>query len=228
MIKRGCPGHAGQPPAGLVATIAGKAMKPMKAKLALLVILALLAVLLTGGLAYAQVGVGVNLGKISVDEPLMPGGSYRLPSVGVINSGTVTSDYEMEVSYHHQQKELMPSAEWVEFDPKTFTLEPGQSRPVAVTLNIPVGAKPGDYFAYLEVHPVAKEGGVAIGIAAATKLYFSVKPANIVSAVTSRVSTFFEANAPFSWVGLGVLFLIVVVLLFRRFVHISFKVERKG
>ena len=80
-------------------------------KLALLAVLVLLALLSTTGLAYAQIGVGVNLGKISVDEPLMPGGSYRLPSVGIINTGEVTSDYEMAVTYHHQQKELRPSPE---------------------------------------------------------------------------------------------------------------------
>lgn len=200
----------------------------MRGKLALLVVLVLLALLSTTGLAYAQVGVGVNLGKISVDEPLMPGGSYRLPSVGVINTGQVTSDYEMAVTYHHEQKELRPSPEWVDFNPKTFTLEPEQSVPVALTLNIPVGTNPGDYFAYLEVHPVAKKGGVAVGIAAATKLYFSIKPANVFSAVTHRVSTFLETNAPFSWVGLGVLILIIVIFLFRRFVRISFRVEKKG
>ena len=197
-------------------------------KLALFMVLVLLAVLSTTGLAYAQIGVGVNLGKISVDQPLMPGGIYRLPSVSVINSGQVASDYEMEVSYHHEQPQLRPPAEWVEFEPKTVTLEPGQSQPVAITLNIPVNAKPGDYFAYLEVHPVAKKGGVAIGIAAATKLYFSIKPANIFAAVAHQVSTFFETNAPFSWVGLGILILVIVIFLFRRFVRISFRVEKKG
>ena len=196
-------------------------------KLALLMVLVLLAVLLSTGLAYAQLGVGINLGKISVDEPLMPGDSYRLPSVNVINSGQVASDYEMEVTYHHEQPEMRPPGEWIKFDPQTVTLEPGQSQSVAITLNLPVNAKPGDYFAYLEVHPVAKKGGVAIGIAAATKLYFNVKPANIFSALANQVSTFFETNAPFSWVGLGVVILIIIILLFRRFVHISLRVEKK-
>lgn len=216
------------PLVGLVVITGKRVMRPMRAKLALLIVLVLLSVLWTSGVADAQVGVGVNLGKISVDEPLMPGGSYRLPSIGVINSGQVTSDYEMEVTYYHEQKELKPSPEWIEFAPKTFNLEPGQSLSVAITLNIPVKAKPGDYFAFLEVHPVAEKGGVAVGIAAATKLYFSVKPANIFSAVISRVSTFFETNAPFSWVGLGVLVLIIVIFVLWRFVRISFRVERKG
>jgi len=197
-------------------------------KLALLVMLALLLVLSITSLAYAQeIGVGINLGKISVDEPMMPGGSYGLPSINIINTGEVTSNYEMGVSYHQNQTEMRPLAEWFEFDPTIVTLEPGQSAPVAITLNLPIKAKPGDYFAYLEAHPVAKEGNVAIGIAAAAKLYFTIKPANIFSAVANQISEFFTDYSPYSWVGLGVVILIIIFFLVRRFVHISFRVEKK-
>ena len=191
-------------------------------------LLLLLAMLSSVGLAYAQeVGVGINMGKISVDEPMMPGGSYKLPPVSIINTGQVTSDYGMGVSYHQDQKELQPPAGWFEFDPKTVTLEPGKSQPISITLHVSVKAKPGDYFAYLEAHPVAKEGNVAIGIAAAAKLYFTVKPANIFSAFANVVADFFKNRSPYSWVGLGVIVLIIAVFLFRRFVHISLRVERK-
>jgi hypothetical protein len=195
----------------------------------LMALLVLGAAVLSGtGLAYAQeVGVGINMGKISVDEPMMPGGSYKLPAVSIINTGQVTSDYGMGVSYHQDQKELQPPAGWFEFDPLTVTLEPGKSQPVNITLHVSVKAKPGDYFAYLEAHPVAKEGNVSIGIAAAAKLYFTVKPANIFSAFANMVADFFKSSSPYSWVGLGVIVLIIAVFLFRRFVHISLRVERK-
>jgi hypothetical protein len=200
----------------------------MKGKKLIWLMVLLLALLSSTGLAYAQeVGVGVNLGKISVDEPMMPGGSYKLPSVGIINSGQVKTDYEMAVSYHEGQPELKPDAAWFTFDPKTITLESKQSKTIAITVHIPANAKPGNYFAYLEAHPVAKEGGIAIGIAAATKLYFTVKPANIFSALANQVSTFLENQAPYSWVGLGVILLIIIILLFRRFVHISLRVGKK-
>jgi len=203
-------------------------MKNKKLTWFIIPLLLLLAMLSNMGLAYAQeVGVGINMGKISVDEPMMPGGSYKLPAVSIINTGQVASDYAMGVSYHQDQKELQPPAGWFEFDPKTVTLEPGRSQPVNITLHISVKAKPGDYFAYLEAHPVAKEGNVAIGIAAAAKLYFTVKPANIFSAFANVVGDFFGTRSPYSWVGLGIIVLIIAVFLFRRFVHISLRVERK-
>jgi hypothetical protein len=203
-------------------------MKNKKLTWFIIPLLLLLMMLTSAGLAYAQeVGVGINMGKISVDEPMMPGGSYKLPAVSIINTGQVASDYAMGVSYHQDQKELQPPAGWFEFDPKTVTLEPGKSQSVNITLHISVKAKPGDYFAYLEAHPVAKEGNVAIGIAAAAKLYFTVKPANIFSAFANVVGDFFGTRSPYSWVGLGIIVLIIVVFLFRRFVHISLRVERK-
>ena len=195
--------------------------------LALLTVLALVAALSSASPSYAQTGVGVDIGKISVDEPLTPGGIYRLPSVGVINTGQEAGDYEVEVSYLHQQKELRPAQEWFTFEPKTFYLEPGQSQPVSISLSIPVNAKPGDYFASIEAHPIVKKTGVSSGVAAATKLYFTVKPASIFAAVVARVSTFFEPTAPTSYIVLGVAGLIGVIFLFRRFFHIRFRVERK-
>ncbi len=197
-------------------------------KLVLIVMLVLLLVLSGTSLAYAQdIGVGINIGKISVDEPMMPGGSYGLPSINIINTGEVTSNYEIGVSYHRNQPEMRPPAEWFEFDPATVTLEPGQSAPIAITLDLPLKAKSGDYFAYLEAHPLAKEGEVAIGIAAAAKLYFTIKPANIFSAFANQVSEFFTDYSPYTWVVLGVVVLIIIFFLIRRFVHISFRVEKR-
>lgn len=196
-------------------------------RLGLITALVSLIVLCSPSPAYAQIGVGVNLGKISVDKPLSPGGTYHLPSVSVINTGEEASDYEVEVTYHYEQKELRPPADWVKFDPKTFHLEPGESQPVAITLSIPVRAEPGDYFAYIEAHPIVKEEGVAIGVAAATKLYFTVKPSNIFTAIWHRIKSFFETNAPISYIIPGVVGLILVFFLSRRFVRVRVRVESK-
>lgn len=186
-------------------------------------------ILMTAPLAFAKVGVGVNLGKISVDEPLMPGGIYRLPSVTVINTGDETRDYAVDVTYHYQQKELEPSGKWFIFSPATFELAPGKSQTVNIKLNLPVKARPGDYFAYLEAHPIVKgKKGVTIGVAAATKLYFVIKPANIISGIGYKILTFFETFAPYSYVGLGLLVLIAGILVFRRYFRIRFGIERKA
>lgn len=201
-------------------------MKLGKTALVAAMILALILLFIYS--ANAKVGVGVNLGKIAVDEPLMPGGIYRLPSLGVINTGDETKDYVLDVTYHYQQKELEPPGDWFIFSPKTFELAPAKSQTVDIKLNLPVNARPGNYFAYLEAHPIVKgKKGVTIGVAAATKLYFSIKPANIFSAILYKILTFFETFAPYSYIGLGLLVLIAGILIFRRYFKIKLGVERR-
>ena len=176
----------------------------------------------------ANVGVGVNLGKIEIDEPLKPGGIYSLPSIGVINTGDEAGDYELAVTYHQDQPELRPDQEWFNFSPASFHLEPGQSQNVAVKLNLPVKTKPGDYFAYLEAHPVIKAGpGTTIGIAAATKTYFTIIPANIWQAITHRISSFFFLYAPWTYVGLTIVIGAIIITIFRRFFAFQIGIKKK-
>lgn len=201
-------------------------MKLGKTVLMIAMILALTLLLVSP--VSAKVGVGVNLGKIVVDQPLMPGGIYRLPSLGVINTGDETKDYALDVTYHYKQKELEPPGDWFIFSPKTFELAPAKSQTVDIKLNLPVNARPGNYFAYLEAHPIVKgKKGVTIGVAAATKLYFSIKPANIFSAILYKILTFFETFAPYSYIGLGLVVLIAGILIFRRYFTIRFGIEKK-
>ena len=61
---------------------------------------------LVPAVAFAGIGVGVNLGKIEIDEPLKPGGIYNLPIVVVINTGVVGGDYELEITYHQDQPQF--------------------------------------------------------------------------------------------------------------------------
>jgi hypothetical protein len=196
-------------------------------RLGLVTIILLAVMVLSSALvSYAQVGVGITPSKISIDEPLVPGEIYRLPAISVVNTGEVASDYEVVVSYSSEQTELTLPAEWVNFEPERFHLEPGETRQVAVTLNVPVRAMPGDYFAYLEAHPIGEGNGVAIGVAVATKLDLTVKPSNVFMAVWAKVSGFFAINAPASYIGLGVLVAIGLVFLFRRFFRVRFRLER--
>jgi uncharacterized membrane protein len=102
----------------------------------------------------ADLGVGVSLGDIAIQDSLSPGGRYRLPSLAVINTGDVQSDYGIRVSFQHNQSELRPPQAWLDFSPQRFPLEPNQSQAVSITLTIPTNAEPGDYFAFLEAHPI--------------------------------------------------------------------------
>lgn len=166
----------------------------------------------------ARIGVGVAIGKIEVKEPLKPGGVYNLTPLIVLNTGDEPADYEIKIAYHSEQPQLQPAQEWFSFSPSPFHLEPGQSQNVAVKLTLPVKTEPGDYFAYLEAHPIVKAGpGVTIGVAAATKLYFTIAPANIWQGIYYRVVSFLTMYAPWTWVVLAMMLAAVIITLFRKY-----------
>ena len=168
----------------------------------LLVLGLLIAAGLISATAWAQEGVGVNVGKIQVDEPLAPGGTYRIPAVGVINTGHESSGYRVRITYLSGQQELQPPEDWFSFGPETFTLEPGTTENVSITLKLPLTARPGDYFAFVEASPVSNDarGGVAVGIAAATRLNFTVEASNVFSASFLWVFHHFRDWTPWSWI----------------------------
>lgn len=188
----------------------------------------ILSLVLFPSLALASVGVGVNLGKIEIDQPLKPGGIYNFPSLGVINTGDEAGDYELEVTYHQDQPQFRPAQEWFVFTPSQFHLEPGKSQSVAVKLSLPMKVKPGDYFAYLEAHPVIKAGpGTTIGVAAATKTYFSVMPANIWQAIYYKTSSFLVIYAPWTYVVLAVIIGAIIIAIFRKFFAFQVGIRKK-
>lgn len=192
------------------------------------IVFLLIIVLLFPLVVFARIGVGVGAGKIRVDEPLKPGGIYNLPSLPVFNTGDESSDYTVRVTYHADQTQLRPSQEWFNFIPSSFHLEPGKSQSVAIKLALPVKTEPGDYFCYLEAQPVVKAGpGATIGIAAATKLYFTIVPANIWQAISYRISYFFRLYAPWSWVVLAMVVGAVIIALFRKFFAFQVGIKRK-
>ena len=188
--------------------------------------IALTAVCVVGALAApatADTGVGVDVREINIDEVLTAGNVYNLPAVGVINTGDRMADYEVEITYMNGQEEMTPPADWFQFDPQRFSLEEGTSKKIGISLHIPQDASPGQYFALIEAHPVVEgSDGTTIGIAAATKLRFSVKKD---IPVLSAIGDFFRDHAPYTYICLGVVVAVIVALLLRRFFR--FNVERR-
>lgn len=180
-------------------------------------------------LVFAAVGVGVGTGKIVVDKPLKPGGLYNLPPLTVFNTGDEKSEYIINVAYHTDQPQLRPDKSWFIFEPYPFSLGPAKSQVVTVKLNLPLKITPGDYFAYLEAKPVTTgtQGTVTIGIAAASKLYFSVAPANIFQAITWRISTFWKMYVPWTWIVFSILIFAVIIVLFRKFFKFQVGISKK-
>ncbi|MBI2621161.1 MAG: hypothetical protein HYW63_00755 [Candidatus Levybacteria bacterium] len=182
--------------------------------------------------AVAKIGVGVGLGKVQIDEKLSPGGIYKLPTLPVLNTGDEDGDYEVEVTYLSDQPEFQPPGEWFTFTPQSFSLDAGGSQLVEVSLTLPVDARPGNYFAFLEAHPKAKGEGVTIGIAAATKLNFTVKPAGVLGAAIERLRSLLENNAPFSYIIIavvgGVLVLSLLVVVGRKYLAVQIRFKGKS
>jgi len=198
----------------------------------ILLTLLILVALLFPQTALAKIGVGVGLGKIQIDEELSPGGIYKLPTLPVLNTGDEAGEYKVEVTYLSDQPELLPGASWFSFTPQSFPLDAGGSQLVDVSLSLPVDVRPGNYFAFLEAHPVARGEGVTIGVAAATKLNFTVKPSGVLGAAIERIRSLLENNAPTSYIVIGVigavLALSFAVAVGRKYLAVQIRLKSKS
>ena len=146
---------------------------------------------------FASLGVGVDTGQIVIDEVLNPGSSYSLPPITVINTGETPAQYSMSVENSEDKKKLNPEKDWFVFNPDTFFLEPGQQQKVEIKMNLPVtGIRLGEYFVFLTTQPLAELG--AVGVAAGTKLHFTVEAANIVQSIFYKIFDVFSSYQPWS------------------------------
>jgi len=149
--------------------------------------------------ASADIGVALNVGRIDVNERLLPGGAYELPTMRVRNPGTVKTSYRMVVSSLPGEDRLAPDREWLSFSPAEIKLKPGQSAPVRVRMRLPSGAEPGDYEGLIAAQIVSKGKGPQVGAAAAARLTFTVGSSGWLDSLWRRLKRFFSENAPQSW-----------------------------
>lgn len=179
--------------------------------------------------AFADVGVGVGNGKIDVKEKLKPGVIYKLPPLNVFNTGTVTSDYTVLVTFNEAQAQKKPDPSWFHFTPEKFTLQSGKSQKVTMSLQLPFSVFPGDYFAYIEARPLTQSpsGITTIGVAAASKLSFTVIPSNVFEAVYYRVLALFITYAPWSYIIVAALLATLIIWLLSKKINLSIGVKKK-
>lgn len=178
---------------------------------------------------FAGIGVGVGTGKIIVDEELKPGSIYRLPGVTVINTGDVKGTYSVRITYLQNQAEIEPPKAWFRFSPETFELDPGEAQLVEITLDVPIKAIPGDYFAYIEAYPLSNEGDgsvTTIGIAAASKLYFNISPASVLSGIYYKAISLWQYYQPWSTRGAIIVAGVLTLLLMRKYLNIDIGLKK--
>ncbi len=128
--------------------------------------------------ADASVGVGVQAGPVRLADAAHPGGTYALPPVYIVNTGTQAESVAIRIERisHGTGRTIPPS--WIRVSALPSRLGHGQSARVPLDLVVPAGAKPGQYFSDVVVTGSAAltVGGANLGVAAATDLEFRVAP----------------------------------------------------
>ena len=128
--------------------------------------------------AQASVGVGVQAAPVRLGSVARAGGSYALPPVYVVDTGTQAESISVKVErLHAEAGRDVPSA-WVRDTGPGLRLSPHQSARVPLELVVPGGARPGRYLSDIIVNgsAVTSVGKANLGVAAATALEFSVAP----------------------------------------------------
>jgi hypothetical protein len=128
--------------------------------------------------AEASVGVGVQAGPVRLGNAAHPGGDYALTPVYVVNTGTQAEFISVRVERLSPGSGRRVPSSWIHATGPRVQLSPRQAARIPLELTIPAGAKPGQYLSDVVVagSTAVSVGMANLGVAAATKLEFSVAP----------------------------------------------------
>jgi hypothetical protein len=126
--------------------------------------------------AQASVGVGVQAAPVRLGGVARAGGTYALPPVYVLDTGTQDESISVRVERLDGEAGRDVPSSWVRDTGPALRLSPHQSARVPLELVVPGGAKPGRYLSHIVVSgaAVTSVGRANLGVAAATALEFSV------------------------------------------------------
>jgi hypothetical protein len=168
----------------------------------------------------ASIGVGVQAGPVRLGSVAHPGGSYALPAVYVVDTGTQAEFVTVRIERLSRGSGLAVPPSWIQPGPGV-QLQPHRSAQIPLQLVVPDGARSGDYLSdVVATGSVTVSAGTAnLGVAAATKLEFRVGPG--------------PAHGPWpavpawsAWAAGGLLALAIAVVGLRRS-GFQIRVERK-
>jgi hypothetical protein len=139
-------------------------------------------------ISYASVGVGIQAGPVQLTGPAHPGGSYALPPVYVVNTGSQSESATIRIERISPGVGRTVPPAWITVPGQPVSLSQNQSASIPLQLTVPANARPGSYFSDVVVHGSAaiSVGSANFAVAAATKLEFRVVPGVV----------------PASWLGL--------------------------
>jgi hypothetical protein len=183
-------------------------------------LLAGMAAILAPAAAFAVTGVGVGAAPIQATHSVAPASTVALPSLYVVNTGTVASAYGIKVMPIGKAKGLAVPASWVALTPGKVSLKPKAGTWIKVVLSVPAGAARGSYASYLVAGTTtvgtSKGTQATFGGQAATELRFTVDPSGSASsksgaATGSRAAGRSSGLGPWwAWMtGIAVLVLLI-------------------
>jgi hypothetical protein len=138
----------------------------------------LLALLAIPAAAQASIGVGIQAGPVRLAAPAHPGGSYALPPVYVVNTGSQPESLVIGIERVSAGTGRAVPAAWIRIPGAAVRLAGNGSARVPLQLVVPATARPGEYLSDVVVRGGGSltDGRANLGVAAATKLEFSVAP----------------------------------------------------
>jgi hypothetical protein len=130
--------------------------------------------------AFASVGVGTDVASIEVTQPLAAGGTYQILPFTIVNTGSESSGFGIQVSPSRKPGKSVPTG-WLTFQPSAVYLSPNQGLEVETVLRIPLDAAPGTYQALLLGVPKLPSDltpGGYVSVGAGPRLTFTVVQPN--------------------------------------------------
>ena len=126
--------------------------------------------------AAASIGVGIQVGPVRLAGIAHAGQTYDLPPVYVVNTGTEPETVRLEVQRLSRGTGRDVPKSWFKPGQTDVHLDPKQSATIPVQLVVPADATLGPYFSDVVAHGSAsiEAGQATLGVAAATKLQFTV------------------------------------------------------
>jgi hypothetical protein len=146
--------------------------------------------------AAASIGVGIQVGPVRLAGIAHAGQTYDLPPVFVVNTGTEPETVRREVQRLSKGTGRDVPKSWFRPGQTDVHLDAKQSATIPVQIVVPAAATPGPYFSDVVAHGSAliEAGQTTLGVAAATKLQFTVGKA-VPAGFWSRLPS------PLAWAG---------------------------
>lgn len=172
--------------------------------------------------SFASIGVGVQAGPVRLPGDAHPGGSYALPPVYVVNTGTQAESVAVRIERISPGRGRTVPPSWVRATGPAVQLSHDQSARIPLELAIPASARPGRYFSDVVVRGsgTLSAGTANLGVAAATSLEFTVAP--------GVISGSWLGLPAWTWLAICVLLVLAAAIAGVRYSGWRIRVERRS